>query len=74
MRSPRPETPTALRPLTQTELARLRAASLCSENTIKHWWNGTRPVQPSTIERLAKASAEIGLLDPPACRQAKRAG
>jgi hypothetical protein len=74
MRIPRDETPATRRPLTQSEVAHLRAASLCSENTIKHWWNGTRPVQPSTIERLAKASAEIGLLDPPACRQAKRAG
>ena len=54
--------------VTTRDRARLRAETLCANDTIGRWLNG-KPVRPATHERLAEAAQKLGICVPDGLRQ-----
>jgi hypothetical protein len=50
--------------LSVSDRARLRAESLCDEQTIERWWAGRHRVRDATAERLTAAAHRLGIARP----------
>ena len=60
----RPKFSPLSKPLPSRVKARLRAASMCAEQTIDRWWTDRASVRDATDHRLTEAAREIGLIHP----------
>lgn len=50
--------------LSAHQRAKLRARSMCAEQTIDRWWRDRRSVREATDERLTQAAREEGIEHP----------
>jgi hypothetical protein len=51
-------------PLPAHVKARLRARSMCAEQTIDRWWRDRRSVRDATDQRLTRAAQDEGIRHP----------